>query len=112
MATVKGDVRLGDYTLRMDFNALCDAEEDFPTIMTGSIDLTTPRKIRTMVRHALSANHPGLDDRTVGDIINDAGVDVTAAALIEAMRISFPSAEASETGNPPKPAKAGTGKSH
>ena len=33
MAFVKGDVRLGDYTLRMDFNALCEAEDDFPGIM-------------------------------------------------------------------------------
>ncbi|MFN3836824.1 MAG: hypothetical protein ACK4MI_03835 [Brevundimonas sp.] len=101
MATAKGDVRLGNYTLRMDFNALCDAEEDFPAIMQGQLNLDTFRNIRTMIRHALSAHHAGLSDREVGAIIQDVGMAKAAEAVGEAMRASFP-AEAGETENPQK----------
>lgn len=112
MATVKGDVRLGDYTLRMDFNALCDAEDDFPGIMQGDVDIRSFRSIRALVRHALAAHHPDLTDREVGHIIHDAGIQEAAQAVTEAMSASFPSAEAGESAaNPRKaPAKAGTGK--
>lgn len=101
MATAKGDVRLDDYTLRMDFNALCDAEEDFPGIMQGQLSLDTFRNIRTMIRHALVAHHAGLSDREVGAIIQDVGMAKAAEAVGEAMRASFP-AEAGETENPQK----------
>lgn len=112
MATLKGDVRLGNYTLRMDFNALCDAEEDFPGIMNGEVDIGSPRKIRTMIRHALAAHHADLSDREVGDIISAEGVEASASALAEAMRASFPAAsEASDNANPQKaPAKGSTSK--
>ena len=83
MATVKGDVRLGDYTLRMDFNALCDAEEDFPGIMQGEVDVRSFRSIRTLVRHALAAHHPDLTDREVGEIIHGAGISDAANAVTE-----------------------------
>lgn len=112
MATLKGDVRLGAYTLRMDFNALCDAEEDFPGIMRGEVDLNSFRNIRTMIRHALAAHHADLTDREVGEIIHEAGMDVAAKAVADAMTASFPApAEADDAARPPKvPAKAGTGR--
>ncbi|MFN3930842.1 MAG: hypothetical protein ACK4JY_03750 [Brevundimonas sp.] len=96
----------------MDFNALCDAEEDFPGIMQGEVDVRSFRSIRTLVRHALAAHHPDLTDREVGEIIHDAGISDAANAVTEAMAASFPTAEAGEpTANPRKvPAKAGTGK--
>jgi len=110
MATVKGDVRLGGYTLRMDFNALCDAEVDFPGIMHGEVDMSSLRNIRTMIRHALAAHHPDLTDREVGVIIHEAGMDKAAQAVAEAMQASFPAQEAGEPANPQtRPAKAGTG---
>jgi hypothetical protein len=110
MATVKGDVRLGAHTLRMDFNALCDAEEDFPGIMQGQVDLTTFSAIRKIVGHALAAHHPDLTLREVGDIIHEAGLDRAAEAVTEAMTASFPTPEGGETANPRKaPAKAGAG---
>lgn len=112
MATVKGDVRLGDYTMRMDFNALCNAEEDFPGIMQGDVDIRSFRSVRALVRHALTAHHPDLTEREVGDVIQEVGIQEAAQAVTEAMSASFPSAEAGEsTANPRKaPAKAGTGK--
>lgn len=110
MANIKGDVRLGKHMLRMDFNALCDAEEDFPGIMQGEVDIKSFRAVRALVGHALAAHHPGLSDREVGDIIHEAGIQEAASAVTDAMAASFPSAEASETANPRKaPAKAGTG---
>lgn len=107
MATIKGDVRLGDYTLRMDFNALCDAEEDFPGIMKGQLELDTPRKIRSLVGYALAAHHPELSEREVGDIISENGVEAVASVLAEAMTASFPAAGVSaKSGNGRKaPAK-------
>lgn len=104
MATIKGDVRLGDYTLRMDFNALCDAEEDFPGIMQGDVKLDSFRNIRTMLRHALGAHHPNLTDREVGEITQSVGLGKAAEAVIEAMHASFPPAEASvKSGNGRRP---------
>lgn len=110
MATIKGDVRLGKYTLRMDFNALCDAEEDFPGIMQGQIDISSARKIRKMIGHALAAHHPDLTEREVGDVISEVGLDAVAQALADAMQAAFPSAEAgAKSGNARKvPAKAAT----
>lgn len=111
MATIKGDVRLGNYTLRMDFNALCDAEEDFPGIMQGEVKLDSFRNIRTMIRHALAAHHADLTDREVGQIIHDAGMAKAAEAVAEAMQASFPDEDAGAAANPRKaPAKAGAGK--
>lgn len=110
MSTIKGDVAMGDYTLRMDFNALCDAEEDFPGIMQGQVSLESFRSIRTMVRHALAAHHPDLSDRDVGHIIHDLGLDVAAKAITEAMTASFGAAEANDGASPRKAAsKPGTG---
>lgn len=111
MAFVKGDVRLGDYTLRMDFNALCEAEDDFPGIMRGEVDVTSFRSIRKIVGHALSAHHPDLTDREVGEIIQEAGISESALAVTKALEACFPSAEAGESAaNPPKRrSKPGTG---
>ena len=110
MANIKGDVRLGQHTLRMDFNALCDAEEDFPGIMNGEVDIRSFRSIRALVGHALAAHHPGLTPRDVGEIIHDAGIQEAAEAVTQAMQASFPPAEATASPNPRKaPAKAGAG---
>ena len=99
--TAGEDDEAEDYTLVLDFNALCDLEEDFPGIMQGQLNLDTFRNIRTMIRHALAAHHAGLSDREVGAIIQDVGMAKAAEAVGEAMRASFP-AEAGETENPQK----------
>lgn len=110
MATIKGDVRLGQYSLRMDFNALCDAEEDFPGIMQGEVDIRSFRSVRALVGHALTAHHPGLSPRDVGDIIHEVGIQEAAEAVTQAMQASFGAPEATESPNPQRTqAKPGTG---
>ncbi|MBM3606617.1 MAG: hypothetical protein FJX25_18485 [Alphaproteobacteria bacterium] len=115
MAAIKGEVPLkvtegpaaGEYVLLLDFNALCDAEDEFPGIMNGSIDISSFRKIRRLVQFALATHHPHLDEREVGDIIQGVGVVAAAEKVTEAMKATFP--EAKTAGKAAAPARAGAG---
>lgn len=115
MATIKGEVPLkvtegpaaGEYILLLDFNALCDAEDDFPGIMNGEIDIGSFKKIRRLVQYALAAHHPDLVEREVGDIIQGVGVIAAAEKVTEAMKATFP--EAKTEGKPQGRAKPGVG---
>lgn len=102
MATIKGEVPLkapdgpsaGEYVMLLDFNTLCDAEDDFPGIMQGIVDIGGFKRIRRLVQFALASNHPDLNERQVGEIIQSVGVVQTAEKITEALKATFPEAKA------------------
>jgi hypothetical protein len=87
------------YTLRLDFNALCDLEDTIGRPI-HDLDFGKPsmRLTRTVVAVALRANHPEIDERGAGDIVQGAGVPVAVKAMVEALNAAFPDVPA-DAGN-------------
>ena len=91
---IKGEVEFqatsGDYTLLLDFNALCDLEDDFPGLMDGTADIKSPKAIRRVFHAGLAEYHPDLSERDAGAIIQDLGLDRAATLIKESFEASFP----------------------
>lgn len=103
----EGDLA-GEYTLLLDFNALCDLEQDFPGIMEGQFELKSPTAIRKVFRTGL-AEHHDVSERDAGKLIQAVGMARVGELVGHAFAASFPEA-AKGTVRPQKgPAKAGTG---
>ena len=106
--TVEDGDLAGDYVLLLDFNALCDLEEDFPGIMKGEFALESPKAIRKVFAVGLSARHD-VDERTAGAIIQAVGLAEVADLVGRAFKASFPEAAEGDARPRKAPAKAGAG---
>ena len=105
----EGGELAGDYTLLLDFNALCDLEQDFPGIMDGQFELNRPSAIRKVFAIGLRERHGEIDERTAGRIIHAVGLEEVGELVGKAFAAAFPEA-AKGTPSPRKaPAKAGAG---
>lgn len=93
----EGDLA-GDYVLLLDFNALCDLEDDFPGIMDGQFELKSPRAIRKVFAAGLVEHHKGLDERAAGRIIQAVGLDKVGQLVADAFKASFPEAAKGDGG--------------
>ncbi len=89
------------YTLRFSFNALCLLEDEtgkgMSELFEGDMKLGT---VRTTVWAGLQDEHPDLEPKDVGDLIDKVGIDVVKDKLAEALQAAFPDAEGAE-GNVP-----------
>lgn len=90
--TAGEDDEAEDYTLVLDFNALCDLEEDFPGIMGGQVELSSPKAIRKVFQIGLAKHHAKIDERAAGDVIQAIGIEKTAELVGEAFSAAFPEA--------------------
>ena len=88
--------KAGEYTLLLDFNALCDLEEDFPGLMDGELNIKGVKAIRSIFHAGFTAYHPDLSERDVGSIIHSIGLEEATAKLAEAMTAAFPEAKNAE----------------
>lgn len=115
---VKGEVAFEaegqDYVLLLDFNALCDLEDDFPGLMDGSAELKSPKAIRRVFHAGLAARHPGVDLREAGSLIHALGLDVAGELVRQSFEAAFPTAKGGEGASRPRkaPAEAGAGNGH
>lgn len=108
MSRLKGEVPftvdLGEgeqeFTLLLDWNALCDLEDELPGIIKGNVDLESPNAVRLVLWAGLQAHHD-TDKREAGSIITRLGPDKIAGLITEAFAASFGEAGKS-TGNPRK----------
>ncbi|MFC5370933.1 hypothetical protein ACFPIF_00100 [Brevundimonas faecalis] len=95
---IRGEVEvkaLGEtYTLLLDFNALCELEDEFPGLMTGEATISGFKSLRRIFHVGFSEHHGDLTERDVGGIIHDIGIEVAAQKMAEAMKASFPTAAA------------------
>jgi len=98
----------GEYTLLLDFNALCDLEEDFPGIMEGKFELKSPTAIRKVFAVGL-AEHHDLSERDAGKLIHAVGLNRVGELVGEAFAASFPEADKGKPRPQKAPAKAGAG---
>lgn len=112
---IKGEVpfELGEerYTLLLDFNALCDLEDDFPGLMDGEAEIKSPKAIRRVFHAGLAAHHSDIDERGAGEIIHALGLEKAADLVRQSFEASFPSAKGGEGGGRPRKSqpKAGAG---
>lgn len=105
------DVEGQEYILLLDFNALCDLEDDFPGLMDGTAELKSPKAIRRVFHAGLAAHHPDVDLREAGSLIHAIGLDVAGDIVRRSFEAAFPVKGGDDTARPQKaPAKAGAGK--
>lgn len=111
---VKGEVpfEVGEerYTLLLDFNALCDLEDDFPGLMDGSAEIKSPKAIRRVFHAGLAAHHADVDERVAGAIIHELGLERAADLVRQSFEASFPTAGGGEGKARPRKAGAGSGR--
>lgn len=109
---VRGEVAFprGDETMTLlfDINTLCMLEDKL-NISAGEIaELAGPGMrlgfLRTLLWAGLHEHHGDLDLKAVGQIIHEAGVEKTAAKVIEALVKAFPAAEAGKSRTGPRKA--------
>ncbi len=115
---VKGEIAFEaegqDYVLLLDFNALCDLEDDYPGLMDGSAELKSPKAIRRVFHAGLAAHHPEVTLTEAGSLIHAIGLAEAGDLVKRSFEAAFPAAqEGKETARPRKaPAKAGAGSGH
>ncbi|WP_313472771.1 hypothetical protein [Brevundimonas sp.] len=90
---VKGEVGFTadgqDYTLLLDFNALCELENDVPGLMDGTAEIKSPSAVRAVFHAALTGHHPALNVKDAGRIIHAVGIGRAGELIREAMTASF-----------------------
>ena len=117
---LRGEVELKTpektYTMRMSINAIVNIENDFDLGINEVAQMLGEAKgmrighLRTIVKHSLGDEQPGLTDDEVGEIIGAAGVNETGEAIRQAMNLAFPDAKKAGAARPPKTKQVGTGK--
>jgi hypothetical protein len=101
----------GDFVLLLDFNALCDLEDDLPGLMDGTAEIKTPSAIRAVFHAGLQARHKDTTLRDAGDIIQALGIEQAGDLVRQSFEASFSKAKGGEEASRPRkaPAKAGAG---
>jgi len=111
--TIKGEVEFEadgeSYTLLLDFNALCDLEEQMPGLMDGGTEIKSPSAIRTVFHAGLAAYHSTLSLRDAGHIIHAIGLEAAGDLVKQSFAASFPSGGDDKARPRKAPAKAGAG---
>ena len=88
------------YVLLLDFNALCDLEDDLPGLMDGTAEIKSPKAIRRVFHAGLYAHQPDLDVRAAGAIVQAIGLEAAAVLIKESFAASFPASEAKAADRP------------
>lgn len=101
---MKGEAKLGGYTLAFDFNALCDAEAVVGPIGAAMTEIAKGSfsTIRALVWAGLKKHH----DKTLeqsGEIIAEVGFTEAAEAVGLAMQTAFPEAKGKAGNGKPQP---------
>jgi hypothetical protein len=113
---VKGEVAFEvdgkDYVLLLDFNALCDLEDDFPGLMDGSAEMKSPKAIRRVFQAGLAARHPDLSEHDAGNLIHALGFEAAGDLIRRSFEAAFPKGgeEAARPRTDQPKAGAGTGR--
>jgi hypothetical protein len=97
-----------DYTLLLDFNALCDLEDELPGLMDGTAEIKSPKAIRRVFHAGLSEYHAGLDERDAGKLIHSLGLERAAELVKDAFDASFGQAKGGEVSSRPRKPGAGS----
>lgn len=98
----KGEVELGDYTLRYSINALCELEDASGMSAMqlantlGDEESFSVKTLRLMVWGGLVDNHEDITLKQAGEIINDLGAPKIMEAINKAFELSMPDAEDGE----------------
>ena len=112
---VKGEVAFEaegqGYVLLLDFNALCELEDELPGLMDGTAEIKSPKAIRAVFHAGLQARHSGLGLLDAGAIIQSIGLEAAANLVRLSFEASFPATTGGEGQSRPRkaPAQAGAG---
>ena len=110
MSKIDGKMKLGEFTVVLDINALCDLEEAFGVEDVNGViekiaslqERPSLRTIRTMFVVAARQEHPDVTQEDVGRAIQDVGLNAAAELLGDLCAAAFPDAEVDEGASAPK----------
>lgn len=101
---LKGEVQFDadgvSYVMLLDFNALCDLEDDLPGLMDGTAEIKSPKAIRRVFHAGLAEHHPGLDVRAAGALVQAIGLERAAEIIKDSFAASFPAPEGDKPTRP------------
>jgi hypothetical protein len=116
--SIRGEVALGDHTLRFSVNAIIELEEEMGRgvdeigqyMGSGKIRM---KDVRTMIWIGLKDRHPEITEEEAGEVATQVGIPFALEAVGKAFALAFPNAEGGETpangSRPPKARQAGSG---
>lgn len=98
MSKLDGKLTLGEYTLTLNVNALCDLEEAFGVDDVNEVlaklallqERPSLRTLRTIFAVAMRQEHPEVTERDAGNLISEFGIDKASEVLGEAIAQAFP----------------------
>jgi hypothetical protein len=104
MSKIDGKLRLGNYTLTLNVNALCDLEEAFGVEDVNEVlaklallqERPSLRTLRTIFAVAMRQDHPEVTERDAGDLISEHGIEKASEVLGKALAQAFPDATSAE----------------
>ncbi|MDP2358019.1 MAG: gene transfer agent family protein [Beijerinckiaceae bacterium] len=118
--SLRGEVSLGDHTLRFSVNALVELEEAMGQSVaeiaqymgSGSVRM---KDVRTIIWIGLRGRNPDLKEAEAGDIASEVGIPAALEAVGRAFSLAFPSEEGEASpaigSRPPKRGSTGSGSS-
>jgi len=120
MAKARGEVKLGEYTLRFPTNALVELEESLNQplgllITKMSRGRVSIKELRAFVWAGLMHEMPDIVLEKAGEIIDEVSIPSASEAVVEAINLAFPTKkkgnkeEGEKSGNPPKNPNPGIG---
>ena len=111
----RGEVALGEYTLVLTYNALCDLEAELAPMgvdldsIGAEMEKRGARKmtiLRAVIWAALQEKHLGTNLQDAGRIIGEVGIPAAGAAVTKAFQESFLSGEVAGGNADPQDARA------
>lgn len=101
---LKGEARLGEYTLAFNFGAFCALEEKtgkkMPVLLSMLQEGLGFGELRDFAWAGLQANHKGVTDEVIEALIDETGFEVAAAAIGKSVA-SFFGSQKEKVKNPP-----------
>jgi len=112
------ELKVGEetYTLKLDINAICEIESVLKMSIGAALDriMNDPTEVticRAILFGALSANHPEVDIKKTGEILNIIGLNDAVNLAKESVYIAFPTKKKTGKGGARKKQKTpGSGK--
>lgn len=102
---VKGEARLGEYTLAFNFGAFCELEEKtghkMPQLLGSLADGLGFGELRDFLWAGLQTNHKGISDEAVLGLLDEHGYEAVGGTVGKAVTAFFGTAKA-KAKNPPK----------
>lgn len=103
---MRGEARLGEFTLAFNFGAFCELEEKtgqkMPQLLGALSDGLGFAQLRDFVWAGLRTNHRDIDEERVLALLDEQGYEAAGSAVGKAVTAFFGASSKAKDKNPPK----------